>query len=368
MEHKKSSDLNCPPTEDIQIKLIKSYEYNKNNFNKRLTVSLLSNNTLKFSIIDIKKDTPFDFKYESIFSLDDLIKINEYFDQGRFKKNFQNIYNILVEKYFDKNLYEIENGKENLFLIININQDNEIIKIRLTLNKIIINKDELINELLKQVIILTEESSEFKNEIKLLNDKLNNIKKRLDKIDLNSSILNNALDFEKFYSFLKFNEKIDNIKLIYKATRDGDNYISVMNKINNKDNLIFLFLTRKKRIFGAYIKTKIENLNLNGERKYYTDEKAFVFSFDNNKIYKILIPEYAIGFDNDFVILIGNSGSGNGFFLSDSFLSNKGVKDQNLINPTKIFNFSSYYGELTGENVNWVKLNEVEIFQIKFNN
>ena len=50
---------------------------------------------------------------------------------------------------------------------------------------------------------------------------------------------------------------INNMKLLYRSSRDGFNYLSIVNKINNKSNLLFLYLTGKDRIFGAFIQTKL---------------------------------------------------------------------------------------------------------------
>ena len=79
---------------------------------------------------------------------------------------------------------------------------------------------------------------------------------------------------------------------------------NIVNKINNKSNLIFLLLTGNKRIFGAFIKIKLENIKTG---KHYKDENAFAFSVNNNKIYKILDPQYALWFHSTDLILIGNN-------------------------------------------------------------
>jgi hypothetical protein len=101
------------------------------------------------------------------------------------------------------------------------------------------------------------------------------------------------------------------MKLLYRSSRDGLLFNDLKNKIDNKSNLIFLFLTGNTRIFGAFIKSKIEVKH----ETYTKDKDAFVFSLNNNKIYKILIPENAIYFRNDYPLLIGNSWKSNGFWI-----------------------------------------------------
>ena len=79
----------------------------------------------------------------------------------------------------------------------------------------------------------------------------------------------------------------------------------------------------------------------------------------NNKKYKILIPEYAIGFDNKNYILIGNNNKdNNGIYYSDNI-----INDKQLINGEKVYEFSKN-SELTEGSG---KLIELEIFEINQN-
>ena len=148
------------------------------------------------------------------------------------------------------------------------------------------------------------------------------------------------------------------MNLLYRSSRDGFNYLSIVNKINNKSNLIFLYLTGKDRIFGGFIQTKLENINLNGSKKYYKDENAFVFSLNHNKKYKILVPQNSIAFDSTYFILIGNNGNSNGFYFYQNV-----IYDKDLINVTKIYEFSKN-SELTA---GFGQLTELEIFETNFN-
>ena len=131
----------------------------------------------------------------------------------------------------------------------------------------------------------------------------------LTKID--SLILKNKEDLDKFTNLLSTQIKINKMKLLYRSSRDGLKLSDLRDKINNKSNLIFLLLTGNTRIFGCHIKSKIEVKN----ETYVKDKDAFVFCLNKNKIYKILIPENAIYFVEDYPILIGNSWNGNGFFI-----------------------------------------------------
>ena len=174
-----------------------------------------------------------------------------------------------------------------------------------------------------------------------------------------SIILKNENILFKFIKLIG-NDKITNkMNLLYRSTRDGFNYLSIVNKINNKSNLLFLYLTGKDRIFGAFIQTKLENIGSeNGSTQFFKDENAFAFSLNNYKKYKILVPENAIGFHSTYYVLIGNSCVGNGFY----HLKNV-IIDSNLITKLKIYDFSKN-SELTEGSGN---LTELEIFETNFN-
>ena len=144
------------------------------------------------------------------------------------------------------------------------------------------------------------------------------------------------------------------MKLLYRSSRDGLKLNDLKNKINNKSNLIFLFLTGNTRIFGSFFKVEIE-VNHN---TYQKDENAFVFSLNNNKIYKILIPENAIRFYEGNPILIGNTAKSNGFYFNSGT-----IYDQELLNNPKIYDFQKNSELTEGSN----KFIEFEIFEINFN-
>ena len=155
---------------------------------------------------------------------------------------------------------------------------------------------------------------------------------------------------------MRLKKKIKYIQSLYKSSKDGFNYSNMINKIYNKSNLIFLFFTGNKRIFGVFINSKLGNIIKN---KFYKDENAFVFSLDNNKTYKILVPEKAIRFyDNDYLLLIGNTGDGNGFNFYKGI-----IRDDGLLKYPKIYDFQKN-GELTN---GFKELTELEIFEIIFN-
>ena len=219
-----------------------------------------------------------------------------------------------------------------------------------------INNINIVNDNIKKCKLNYEvkiDLMEGKKSVDNLIKKIKNFGKvMISKFFDDSVILKDKSDIEKFYKLISNNIMLNNMKLIFRLNKDGRDFQTFINKVNNKSNLIFLYLTGNKRIFGVFIKTKLENIKSD---KYYNDENAFVFSLDNNKIYKILQPKNAIRTYDGFLVKVGNTGNSNGFYLSCGSIYDKG-----LLNTPKIYDFQKN-DELT-EGLN--KLTEIEIFEI----
>ena len=171
-----------------------------------------------------------------------------------------------------------------------------------------------------------------------------------------SLILKSEEDSIKFFELISKEININNMKLLYRYSKDGSEYNTLVNKLNNKSNLIFIYSTGNKRIFGNFFKTNLENLENLVNEKYYTDNKAFVFSLNNNKIYKVLRAEKALRIiKGNNSIFTGNTGNSNGFYISG-----KNINDNGLLNEPKVYDFENKNELTEGDK----KLNEFEIFEI----
>ena len=257
------------------------------------------------------------------------------------------------EKLPNKIKTSLEKGK----LLDNDWNDNN--KLSFSLNNCIdiednIKKINIINNNIQKCKLNKDVNISFNIDDDYLNNYLKNIKTfgcLNDLSNIDSVILKNKDDLTKFINLLSTKIKINNTKLLYRFSRDGLQFNNIKNKINNKSNLIFLFSTGDIRIFGSFIKAKVEIDN----NEYIKDDNAFVFSLNNNRIYKILVPELAIRFSGE--ILIGNNGNSNGFYFSG-----KSIYDQELLNNPKVYDFQRN-NELTEGNS---KFNELEIFEINY--
>ena len=216
--------------------------------------------------------------YNKEFSKEDLIK-----DHEKLPSKIKS----LLEK--GRSINNDWNDNDKLYSIINdcINIENSIKEINIINDNV--KKYNLDNEIKFE---FSPEDENTDNLIQIIRN-FGKISKLPNVLNFESLILKNKGDLIKFYHLILNKIKLDNIRLLYRSTRDGLNFESYLNKINNKSNLLFLYYTGNKRIFGAFIKTKLEDIQ---NQKIFKDENAFVFSLDNNKIYKILQPEKAINF------------------------------------------------------------------------
>jgi len=257
------------------------------------------------------------------------------------------------EKLPNKIKLSLEKGK----LIDNDWNDNN--KLCSLINDCIIIENNIKNmNIINESIKKCKENNDINIEFNLDNEYIDNFIKEIkslgniyDRNNIDSLILKNNIDLNKFYNLISNKIKINNMKLIYSSNKDGLELNSLKNKIDNKSKLIFLFLCENNRIFGVFIKAKIE-VKHNG---YIYDKDAFVFSLNNNKIYNILIHEYALRFYNDYPVLIGNNVNGNGFWLCGG-----NINDSSLLKNPKAYDFQKN-NELTEGHR---KLLNLEIFEI----
>ena len=96
-------------------------------------------------------------------------------------------------------------------------------------------------------------------------------------------------DIKKYDFILKTIENkcsnIKDLKLIYRATRDGDSFDNFFNKCNEIENIILLIKSDNNSIFGGFTIVGFKK-EVSGS-KTYKDNSAFVFSLDKQKIYPV---------------------------------------------------------------------------------
>jgi len=195
--------------------------------------------------------------------LEDLIKINKIF---KVCETINEAYDIL-EEIFESKKSSIKPKEDNsLILILDIrlpggkNQNTEI-----SLDKKEINKNKIIEELVKKVNILEKKNKNLEDKAKKLEEEINEIKEWkkkieklikdeikekeiLEKIGIKSIIIENNIDLDFLKNRLINNDsnlKKSNIKfnLLYRATRDGDSFNDFHSRVDNRNSTLTIIKT-----------------------------------------------------------------------------------------------------------------------------
>jgi hypothetical protein len=155
--------------------------------------------------------------------------------------------------------------------------------------------------------------------------------KKYSEIDLiRNAILKN---FDKKY------KDIDDIKLLlfYQSLNDGDNKQNFINKIIDFEGVVIIIETTFRERFGIFFSKPI-NFNDNKKECVIIDEKAFLFSLDSKKIFKITEkdkPVIKFSLEGNAIFEIGDGD----IVINDNFYKEKGMECK--FNFPKIFEGNS---------------------------
>ena len=253
---------------------------------------------IKFNLNEIKKNED---RIEELFSLiSNLEKKNENKEKEiNDLKNEINKINENKEKEKEELKKEIDDLK-NEMNTINENKDKEIDDLKNEINQINENKDKEINDLKNEINQINEnkEKEELKKEINELKFKVaqlinkNNIKSLLEynnekdeneiTFNLDSLILKDKDIYNitlKKWIYPYKNIKIQS-KLLYRLSRDGNNYEIFHKNCDNKGPTLILIKTKEELIIGGFTL-----LNWDSNSKWKKDDYTFIFSLTQNKKY-----------------------------------------------------------------------------------
>ena len=217
-----------------------------------------------------------DIKFDDIYLNENIIKESENLP-NKIKSSLEKGKKIETEFDDDKKL--------NSFIYDCINIENNINQIN-SIDKKIKNNDCINNDCNIMFYPKEDKIECFLEEIKSFG-KIENKNYFED-----SNIISPNDDSTFILDQIKMNNKesIKDIKLIYRATRDGDSYDNFFNKCNEKNNIIEFIKTDNNTIFGGFTKKGF----IKASNTVFKDDNAFVFSFINKKIYPVKKNKEAI--------------------------------------------------------------------------
>ena len=396
-----------------ETKIVSKYYYNfiiehhKNKIldNIELILENYSNQKLIITLYQLNDDSI--SKYSNIFSVDyftnqsPLIKCLLLMS----KKNNNNIekiitliksqinhikiinYNNLV--YSNKNFFlkikpnnktkDTKNEAINLIFsitLINLQKEKIILELNKNTSYIYSNTTtpNIIYELIEQNNNMIQDISTMEKELNLITSQKNEIRDVIKKLDvyygqsirMKMDFMDQGIDTDIFKSkqdfiFIKenitkrLNKKIKEIKLMYKASSNGDNINSFHDSCLLVQNIVVLILTNKNKCFGGFTRSGFE-IN-----KYKYDPFAFLFSLDNKEIYPILskYEKMAVNcYEDNFPIIFGSD-----VYLRDCFFSEKNnIAQEGYYDYSKSGIKGDY--KLNGEK--FFSVNELEVYQFDF--
>ena len=219
-------------------------------------------------------------------------------------ENVEDIKHNLNEILKEKECFELKIEKDDtLKLIIKTSVGKQTKNIEFTLTKKELNNDNLIITLLDKINSLERENNMLKSKFKefeeLFDDEIK-LKKEIKKNVIGDSI--STLKKYKDYMLIKsgifeqLNLKNENIKLklIFKSTRDGYRASDFHKFCDGKGRTVSIIETKDNILFGGFLNIKWKN-----EGGDTNDDKSFLFSFNNNNIYKNNGKSFACNFGMD---------------------------------------------------------------------
>ena len=217
-------------------------------------------------------------------------------------------------------------------------------------------KEEEIEILKKEVNILKQEiismKIDFDKKNKEIYDQLFSI--LIKKDILKNKIFKNLIEKAIIEKREEIKNKNIEWKLIYKASIDGQSVSDCHRKCNNISDTVSIIYSSTGKIFGVY-----RNLAINGTGPWSIDNTAFIFSVDNNKIYRVKQGQKVIAFDDKYFILYMDT-----IVLSGSILTSQ-YSDKSTGAMNQYFEGFTRDFELNGGN-QYYYVEEFKVYSLNF--
>jgi len=179
-------------------------------------------------------------------------------------------------------LEEIKTIKINMK---NSEENNKIVKMKNESEIKILNENNLKYQ--NEILYLKEENKKLWEEINQIK-KITKSPKKLNNLNLDSKILDSINSIDFIINYIRQNDKSFNfneIKLLYRGSRDGDRTKICHELCDNKQNVLIIMQSDTGYIFGGYSKI---GFKINNNLDYKIDNNCFLFSLFLKKIYPVI--------------------------------------------------------------------------------
>ena len=212
-------------------------------------------------------------------------------------------------------------------------------------NNTIISKNT--PQLNKNIDNYIKEDPILKDENKLVLDS-----KIISSIDEITFILNYIRELDKFFQF-------NNLKLLYRGSRDGDDTKKCHELCDNKQNILIIIHSDNDYKFGGYCKIGFENNEIMGKKRNNCriDNNCFLFSLNLKKIYPVIKNERGICYDISFGLCFTNT-----LKFYNNYMHNSDSKVG--YSTTRFKGFDDNPKEMNGGKINF-KCIDLEVFQLQ---
>ena len=334
--------------------------------NNILSYEIIDDNRIIYTIKFTKNETNIEIliteksslstTYKTSFEVKNFHEINKFFKQfDDIQEIFEYICDleeissntsIIIQKKFAKlniKLPSVSKSKSNNNLLLKI-------------PRIELNEKDLIVELCQQVkkIDILESKMNFlflsigKTEKDFYSFD-NILKTNIKENDLEKSKIIHVKDFKLISEgiYKKLQQSIKEVKLLYRATRDGDSSSSFHSKCNGKSYTVTFIKTKSGKKFGGFAYSAWYSNN-----QWISDYYVFVFSLDNNECYY---------YNSSGYMSYGSSSCGPYFGNSDIIISN-GCLSNNSSTSQNSFNYKGKNYALNGNSS--FQVEEYEVYQL----
>ena len=285
---------------ETQLAKVKEFTLSKEENEKYFLIELHVN-TEYLMIVAVDKKT--NYLYKSLFTLNDLYKLDRYF------KLFDTPEDVALDinERFENKSVDIECDKLSfIFIIIKWQLNSKDFETKVKLIGKETNKELQMIQMSNAIDNLTKSVSELQLELKQKDRRFNYL---TNFINIKSEI------FQYFYQYeniLKQIEKSTNkipvgLTILHKSEKNGTSYETIKNNVFKKSNIIVLMKNSENYDFGGYTSTFFDEYNNSNNDLLKTDSTAFIFNAWNSKIFPVKDASHAIRLNRNNLFMFGDT-------------------------------------------------------------